>query len=113
MIPRDLPATWRTEAGVLARYGDSRGAEILNGVAATLEHALAAEGNELLDLAAGSQESGYSVDRLRHMVAEGVVPNAGRKGAPRVRRADLPAKPRKTSGGFDAAATARSILTAS
>lgn len=108
MTTRELITMWRTDAGMLERYGDDRGANLLKRAATDLECALRAEEDELLDLDAAAQESGYSKDRLRHMVAEGTVPNAGRRHAPRVRRGDLPRK-RSRSSQFDAAATARAI----
>lgn len=39
-----------------------------------------------------SELGGYSVDHLQRLVASGVIPNAGRKGAPRMRRADVPVR---------------------
>lgn len=43
---------------------------------------------------------GYSVDHLQRMVATGTIENVGRKGAPRVRRGDVPTKPGHSSGGL-------------
>ena len=37
--------------------------------------------------------SGYTVDHLQRLVASGQLENIGRKGRPRIRRGDLPAKP--------------------
>ncbi len=45
-----------------------------------------------MTVAEAALESGLSEDHLRHGVADGKIPNAGRKGAPRIRRADLPLK---------------------
>lgn len=39
------------------------------------------------------RESGFSVGHLYRMVGTGQIPNAGRKGAPRIRRRDLPRRP--------------------
>ena len=36
---------------------------------------------------------GYSVDHLQRLVAQSVITNVGRKGAPRLRRQDVPIKP--------------------
>lgn len=36
-------------------------------------------------------------DTLRHLVRQEKIPNAGKKGAPRIRRGDLPRKPGKTA----------------
>ena len=53
-----------------------------------------------------SAESGYSESRLRHLVAAGELQNAGKKGAPRIRRSDLPKKAAGVNV-FDATAAAR------
>ena len=65
---------------------------------------------EILTLQEAAAESGYSKRRLREFVHEGSVPNVGRKGAPRIRRGDLPRKAKAPSNGFDAGAEASSIL---
>ena len=105
----ELAAEWRATADTLAAHGAEQGAATCRLHAAELEAALRAQDDELLDLTAASTESGYSPDRLRHMIAEGTVPNAGRRGAPRVRRADLPHK-KRGSAGFDPTAAARRAL---
>lgn len=122
MTPRELAERWRADADVFDRYADTQLAKIARVHADELAAALAALDDDALDLATAARESGYSVDRLRHMIApkgkpttpDRPIPNAGRKGAPRVRRADLPRKPRaKTAGnsaGFDAAGAAREML---
>ena len=73
----------------------------------------AAAGAATLTLAEAALESGYSVDHLRHAVASGQIANAGRRGAPRIRRADLPKKPgapaTAPAGGYDPDADARSL----
>ena len=61
-------------------------------VVAELE-SLAPADDEVLSLRASAGESGYSVDRLQKLVADGSIPNAGRKGKPGIRRGDLPRKP--------------------
>jgi hypothetical protein len=94
--PADLPAAWRERATELRRFGAEPQAVTLEAVAAELEAALRAADDEELTLKEAAAESGYSAERLRHKVAEGDVPNAGRKGAPRIRRADLPRKASKT-----------------
>lgn len=62
-------------------------------VARELDEALRVHGDTPLTLAEAARESGYSEDHLRHLVAEGKIPNAGQKGRPRIRRRDLPRKP--------------------
>jgi hypothetical protein len=90
--PADLPAAWRERAAEMRRYGAEPQAVTLDAVAAELEAALRAEADEELTLAEAAAESGYSSERLRRKVADGEIPNAGRKGAPRIRRGDLPRK---------------------
>jgi hypothetical protein len=87
----DLPATWRDRAAELDPYAPPA-AEAFRTAAAELEATLRAAADEELTLAEAAAESGYSAERLRRKVAGGEIPNAGRKGAPRIRRADLPRK---------------------
>jgi hypothetical protein len=110
MTPAELAAQWRQEAETFARYGDARMAGVCRMHAEALAGAMASVDDEVLDLAAAHRESGYSVERLRHMIAAGDLPNAGRRGAPRIRRGDLPKKARSST--FDAADAARQILAA-
>jgi hypothetical protein len=105
---RDLAIRWRTDAEVLERY-DQQLAKVCLRHAEALEAALREADDELLTLADASAESGYSVDRLRHKVADGEIVNRGRKGAPRIARGDLPVK-RTTPSGFDASAAARLMI---
>lgn len=110
MTPSALAASWRQDADVLDRNGAEQLARVCRTHADELEAALRSVADDALDLATASRESGYSPDRLRHLVADGALPNAGRKGAPRIRRGDLPVKRRVTGGPFDAAATAHDLL---
>jgi hypothetical protein len=110
MTPHELLAKWRQEAELLDGYGASQQAIACKRHADELDAALRSLADSALDLTTAARESGYSPGRLRHLVAEGAIPNAGQKGSPRIRRADLPTKRRLVGGGFDAAATARDIL---
>ncbi|MDO8500457.1 MAG: hypothetical protein Q7S20_01280 [Gemmatimonadaceae bacterium] len=109
MTPNELAKHWRQDAETLERY-DSQLAGVCRGHADELDAALRSVADDALDLATAAHESGYSRDRLRHMLAEGAIPNAGRKGSPRIRRGDLPSKSRANMGGFDAVAAARGVL---
>lgn len=110
MTPAELPLRWREEAEVAEALGDSRGAVMCRRFADALAAALRNAEGELLTLEAAADASGYSSGRLRHMVADGLIPNAGAKGRPRIRRGDLPKKVRRTVSPFDmAAATARML----
>jgi hypothetical protein len=108
----ELAGRWRNDAALLARYGCDEMAKICRLHADELDAAAQAGGDEALSLREAARESGYSTERLRHMVAEGSIKNAGRKGSPAIRRADLPRKVKKDGGGFDASAAAQRILTA-
>lgn len=110
----ELADRWRADAVVLRRYGCEAEAQLLESRADELGEAERAAGDEQLSLQEAAAESGYSKRRIRELVSEGKVPNAGRKGAPRVRRSDLPRKPKrgrsKGSGGdYDPAADARDV----
>jgi hypothetical protein len=106
---QELAARWREQADTLDRWQDSRGAALLRQAATELLDAIEEAGDEELNLEAAARESGYSDRRLRELIAEGAIPNAGRKGAPRVRRRDLPKKARSASS-YDAEADALSLL---
>ncbi|MDQ2668459.1 MAG: hypothetical protein M3Z05_21065 [Gemmatimonadota bacterium] len=104
-----LPGLWRAEADRLERFA-SPASTAFREAALQLEAALRAEQDELLTLAAAALASGHSVDHLRHLVASGAIPQAGRKGAPRIRRADLPRKPGKGAAStYDVNADARRL----
>ena len=109
MIPSDLPAFWRSRADELERYA-SPAAEAFRMAAAELIAALREAANAELTLDEAAAESGYSKRTLRQLVSVGSIPNAGRKGAPRIRRSDLPRKAKAASNGFDAGAEVRAIL---
>lgn len=109
MTRRDLPAIWRARATELERFAPPA-AEAFRVAADELDAALRAQADETLTLVQASAESGYSTRRLRELVADGTVPNAGRKGAPRFRRADLPRKPRTSNGAYSAVDDAQDIL---
>ena len=107
-----LAGRWLEEAETLARYRDTRGSEVCRLHAAEVRAALASHEKDVLTLAEAAEASGYSTDHLRHLVAEGSVPNAGKRGNPGIRRADLPKKPGKRRGadsGFDPDEEARKI----
>ena len=90
-----LAECWLTDAAVLESSFDERGAALYRRHAAELQEALCEAADEVLTLAEASSESGYSESRLRHLIADGTIPQAGERGRPRVRRADLPQKPQK------------------
>jgi hypothetical protein len=113
MTPTELAQRWRKDAELLDRYGDDAMARACRTHADDLDAAMRSVADDALDLTAAARESGYSPDRLRHLVAEGTIPNAGKKGSPRIRRGDLPIKRQASNGRFDAVAIARSFGKAS
>lgn len=108
---RALAARWKAEADDLAgRYRDERGAALFRLHAAELEEELRAAADEELTLTEAARESGYSADHLRHLVADGAIPNAGKHGRPRIRRGDLPRKPGTPDDAPEATRDARELL---
>jgi hypothetical protein len=109
MAIADLLSRWEARAEDLAPYA-APAAEAFRRAARELEAELRAAGDEPLSLEQAAQESGYSSESLRHMVRDGTIPNAGRRGAPRIRRADLPRRPARTASAYDAGEDALSIV---
>ena len=66
---------------------------VISELIAELETLFREEESETLTLEQAADNSGYSVDHLARSLRSGAIPNAGRKGQPRVRRGDLPRKP--------------------
>ena len=88
-----LAERWRTEAALLRRRGANAQAAVMDSCAAELEEEARTYSLEALTVGQAANESGYSYGALQKMVSEGTIPNVGRKGAPRIRRGDLPKKP--------------------
>ncbi len=93
MFPADLGARWwRAKAIDLRAFGAEEQAKTLEWCAGGLEESLKEHDEESLNLQDAAAESGYSYSSLQGKVASGAIPNVGEKGAPRVRRRDLPRK---------------------
>ena len=89
----ELATAWKEEAFRLRdRYADKRSARILTVAADELLGALNEIDSQLLNLEEAAALSGYSADHLGRLIRQGKIPNAGRKNAPKIRRADLPIK---------------------
>ncbi|MDQ6768964.1 MAG: hypothetical protein M3Z54_03140 [Gemmatimonadota bacterium] len=69
------------------------GAELCDKMVTELDDALRAEHSAVLSLREASRASGYSPDHLGRLIRTGVLRNAGRPNAPKIRLADLPKKP--------------------
>ena len=92
VLPADLPAEWRAQAEGLRQFGADAQAKAVDRCAKRLEEALRHEDETLLTLPEAADESGYSAEHLGRLVRDGNIPNAGRLGAPRIARRDLPIK---------------------
>jgi len=88
-----MPARWRELADDQRRLGAATQAAVLEWCASDLEAGLDAWRLEGLTVARAAEESGYSESHLRALLSQGGLRNAGGDGSPRIRRADLPAKP--------------------
>jgi len=97
--PRSLPGRWRSLAEQQRALGAEAQACTLEWCASDLETALRAWRNEILTLDQAATESGYTTEHLGRLLREGKIPNGGERGAPRIRRADLPRKPGCHGGG--------------
>ena len=86
---RALVAGWRAEAAMLERRGYGREARAAESYAAQLEDRLREWELQALTLEQAAGETGLKYDTIQRRVACGELPNAGRKGAPLVRRCDL------------------------
>ncbi|MFQ5903311.1 MAG: helix-turn-helix domain-containing protein [Candidatus Binatia bacterium] len=89
----ELAAKWLSEAELLRRRGLSGPARMAESFAEELETEIDGSQDEPLTIEQAARESGYSKEQLRRLIREGKVPNAGKRGAPRILRRDLPRKP--------------------
>lgn len=110
----ELASRWQTLAQEMAKYGAPPQAGTLRQCSKELFEIMKAEKEVLLNLTAAAQLCGYSADTLGRQIREGKLTSYGPKGSPKVRRGDLPKKPRAVvalnSGGYSPNADARSIL---
>ena len=67
-----------------------RGAALCNELIDELRAAAEAQANKLYTLGQAAVLCNLSRDHIGRLVSQGKIPNAGRKGAPRIRGADLP-----------------------
>jgi len=91
MIVAALLSHWRSRASDLDRYAPAA-AQAFREAADELAEALNGA-EETVSLKEAEMLGGYPVDSLQRMVACGRIQNVGRKGKPRIRRADVPVKP--------------------
>jgi hypothetical protein len=88
-----LSVEWRSRAAQLTAWGALDAAQFWTIAADELDAYEESHGSELLTLDEAARESGYHKDSISRMITEGKLPDGGTKGAPRVRRRDLPRKP--------------------
>ena len=91
MTLEQLPDAWRDRADLIRPYAEAS-ATAFEEAARELEDLLRDRENELLNLRQGAKASGYSDDHLGHLIRIGKLTNYGKRGAPKVRRGDLPKK---------------------
>jgi hypothetical protein len=106
----ELRAHWLSEAEHLRPFNAGASAAFEQ-AARELEGVVGEMERQTLTLEEAARESGYHADSLRHMIASGDLPNAGRKGAPRIARKDLPKRAgRVTSSPYDVNADAMRLV---
>jgi len=98
--PAPLAKKWRAKASVLRECLEDQKAKLYEIVATELEEWWHDYQNQVLTVAEAAAESGYSPSHLFHAVEDGTIANAGRRGAPRIRRRDLPRKSAHRSKGL-------------
>jgi hypothetical protein len=98
MVVAALLSHWRSRASDLERYAPAA-AQAFRDAADELAEALN-DSEETVSLKEAAILGGYSVDALQRMVASGRIQNFGRKGKPRIRRADAPVKPGHTASAL-------------
>lgn len=91
MLVAALLSHWRSRANDLERYAPAA-AQAFRDAADELAEALNGA-KDTVSLKEAAMLGGYSIDALQRMVACGRIQNLGRKGKPRIRRADVPVKP--------------------
>lgn len=105
-------AQLRGEAEHLGAFGAGEASRACSHIADELESAFRRWWLEDMTVAEAREESGYSEERLREMVREGTLP-AGRNaphGQLRLRRCDLPRRPRRRSASNPIDALAARLL---
>ena len=87
-----LVEVWRTRSANLRLMGLSQPAAQMEAMAAELEARISEWLEEQLTLDQAAKETGYTYNHLQSCLAEGRLPNVGKRREPRVRRCDLPVK---------------------
>jgi len=91
-----LVQEWLEEAErIRSRYRDESLAALCEAHARELEVALRTSLDEEVTLSRAAELSGYSKSHLRRLMDQGVIPNVGKPGSPRLRLGDLPFRPKR------------------
>ena len=111
----DLPSAFRAKACEWRAFAAESQAATLDWAAEQVENSLARREDEVLTLSEAAAEMGRSRDHVGRLVRKGTLPNAGRMGAPRVRRGDLEARrirpvAASEASDYDVNADVRSLL---
>jgi len=110
---REFASMLRAREALLRAYGAIEAATTCAQIVGELERAFGDWWLAELAVSEASRESGYSPDRLRELVREGRLPNQrppGNGGEIRIRRADLPRRPRSVVPTPEVDALAAQIL---
>ena len=93
-------ARWEEKRDFLRELGgcSTSAATLIDNMLSEVRSLLDSRQEEALTLTEASALSGYSQDHLGRLIRSGKLRNAGRPGAPRVRRGDLPLRPGRQSG---------------
>ncbi len=95
MTIQDMVARWEERRTEWARFGAHLdGKRIAEQVLSELMQCAVESGATTLTLRQAALKSGYSPDHLAKLVRAGTIPNAGKKGSPRICVEHLPIRPR-------------------
>jgi hypothetical protein len=83
---------WETDERCFRRYGQAQIADVLLKCRQDLEESWREQLLDELSLEEAAVYSGWSYDTVQKKIRSGQLPNSGTKGAPRVRRCDLPSR---------------------
>jgi hypothetical protein len=86
-------SAWSAKVEVFRNFHALVDAQVLcEAFVADLRAVLVSPDQDLLKLTEAAERSGYSREHLGRLVRDGVIPNAGRPGAPKIRLKDVPRK---------------------
>ena len=116
MTPDAFARKWTSRRDEFRTLGvQVDGARICDDVLSDFADVVRNESDVVLSLKQAAAHSGYSKGHLGRLVRQGIIPNAGKPQAPRIRTADLPARPRavvaeRRPKAYDVATDARSLV---